>query len=260
MDDVGKASNDETIWVIPEAAFTGKFIFGASQPIPFDEFIADKMVFRPKKRKEQREDHAVDPAWERLVQDEYPWFTADDIRAAMEPSKPPRRARGADADNSASEENADPEPAAAEGLPEDLAAEAVERLQEFREQWRWGHEELYAHYYVLDRGGLDCVACYPRKRARPWSIAHGAGAMHSFAFATHGLELSHLLAREWCAKQNFYYQMHIDRQDDDGFDFEAAPPYQLSEEFWAALRDVPADSPTFVRFKELAEWFPRMRA
>ena len=84
--------------------------------------------------------------------------------------------------------------------------------------------------------------------------------MHSFAKSSHiSEEICHVLAREWCAKLNYYYQAWLDAGAQPDFDFETVEAYHLSEFFFDALEGVPADSPTFTRFLEVAEWTPRAR-
>ena len=151
-------------------------------------------------------------------------------------------------------------------LDEDAAASAVEELQALRDKWAWSEGELYEHFHVLPRGGKstkavcgsasDCVAMLARAWAIPWCKWCGANEMHSFKYSTHGEEASHLLAREWCRKQNWYYSIWHDMGEPDPFDFSSIPAYHLSDEFYDMLETIPASSKTFKRFEDLAAWRP----
>ena len=37
------------------------------------------------------------------------------------------------------------------------------------------------------------------------------------------------------------------------------PPFIMGEDFWAALDELPTDSPSFARCRELAEWVPKFK-
>jgi len=253
--DVGAAETG-TLWVIPRVMLAGQYIVGEAEPVTFEEYTAGMVVARQNRRREREEDEILDPTWEQMVLDEYPWLTPDDIREALKPPKAkPRKKEGGTTDESSDEPDERPRKEVL-ALPEDLAAEAVERLRQFRADWTWADADLYEHFYVYDRRGLDCVACYPRAHALHWCRWVGAGDMHSFAFSTHGDAWSHLLAREWCAKLNYNYQLWVDSVNEEDFNYADFPAFALSDDYWEALHDVPAVSLTFDRFKELADWLP----
>ena len=147
---------------------------------------------------------------------------------------------------------------------------AMDELRAHRREWGDDEVDQLDHFYVDSRGGggtkratgvaSDCVACFARSHVRGWCKRFGCQIMHSFSFLAHaGPEACYLLAREWCGKQNLFYQRWLDEGSDPNFDFGAVEWYDLSDEFYEALDLLDPTLPTFQRFTEVAAWIPAVK-
>ena len=159
-------------------------------------------------------------------------------------------------------------PPAAPPLDEDEAEAAVAELRAHRDLWHWDEQDAYEHFYVDARGGRstkrmkgeasDCVAVWVRGHASGWCVTWSCNRMRSFSYRAHGGEaVCHMLAREWCAKQNYYYPKWLEASSQPDFDFDAVEWFTLSDAFYDALEDIDPLSATFQRLAELAEWVPK---
>lgn len=270
MATVADGFDDEaTILVIPHVVFAGCFVLSRSEAVPFGKYImglyAPRVLAHPKRGKTAAAALTSDIAAK--IRDEYPWFTDEDIASAFKKpaSQSDHRTPGASGSGCGRREVSVVVP-----LAEDAVADAVAELRAHRDQWQWDEQEEVHHFYVQARGGAstkarcgkaaDCVATFARSHVRPWCRSYGCNVIRSFAFSTHISEhICHVLAREWCAKQNYYYQAWLDAGQLDNFDFSSVDAFPLSDAFFAAFGDVPATSATFSRFLEGSTWVPTAR-
>ena len=140
--------------------------------------------------------------------------------------------------------------------PEEQAIAAAQDVASYRAKWQWDDAFSCVSFYVQDRAWLDVVACYPRAHAKDWMKDTGGSGMHSFSFALHGEFVAHLLAREWCKKLEYYFDLWINDPNDE-HDVGAHAPFVHSSTFWGALDDLPTDGESFKRYQELVEWLPQ---
>lgn len=268
---VASGFDDEAIiHVIPHIVFAGHVVLARSEAVPFDEFVMGlPKLKKSKKSKEGKTGVArTSPDIVAKIREEYPWFTDDDISSALTKvsSRSEARCSGSHSCGSGGERRE----VVVVPLGEDEAAQAVVELQAHRDMWQWDEQEEVLHFYVQARGdastkarcgkATDCVATFARSHVKPWCRAYSCNVMRSFAFSTHISEhICHVLAREWCAKQNYYYQAWLDAGQLDNFDFSAIEPFRLSDAFMDVLGGVPATSQTLPRFLELSEWLPTAR-
>ena len=54
---------------------------------------------------------------------------------------------------------------------------------------------------------------------------------------------------------HYYYTLWLSDESEKP-DIAHYPPFLMGEDFWTALDELPTESPSFVRCKELAEWLP----
>lgn len=260
------------IHVVPHIVHAGNLLCTRARPVPFDEFVGSLPTREASTRGARRTDAAaIPPDFRARLLEEYPWFTDEDIRAALRPAAPGRgggcggdRGRGGGGGDGG-HPGGPPEP-----LGDDAAVAALQELEEYREMWRWDEQVKYAHFYVFDRGGpstkakkdvsSDCVATLARSHVHAWCDKFKCQKMHSFMFSKHSESFCHALAREWCRKQSYYYEAWLRDGGADGGapDFPSGvAPFAHSDEYYDALEDVPCPSPTFARFIEVNEWLPR---
>lgn len=267
----GGFDDDAAIYVFPHVVFAGRFVLARGDAIPFDEYILGlPRVKAPSKSKASKTGVATaTPDNVAKIREEYPWFTEDDITSALKAACVPseRRARGSRSGGS----SGDRREVAIVPLGEDAAAEAVAELQAHRNMWQWEAQDEVHHFYVQARGGAstkarfgtatDCVAVFARAHVKSWCRMYSCDVMRSFALSKHISEhICHVLAREWCAKQNHYYQAWLDAGQLGNFDFASVAKFRFPDSFYAALEEVPATSPTFARFQELSQWEPIARS
>ena len=239
---VGERFGDDIlIHVFPHLVHAGRFVCTRAEAVPLDEFIMSLPKPTPSTSTTRNRDtvKVVTPDIRAKILEEYPWFTDEDIKLALHSSGGHGSAGGAGKQKAPDDEK----PAPPEPLNEEDGILAVKELREHREKWAWKDADAYAHFYVLDRGGKsttaakhvasDVVACYARSHCIKWCHAYGAGEMHSFAFKHHSSEdACHVLAREWCKKQNHYFQAWLAAFSPDRFDFSTILPYIHSDEFY----------------------------
>ena len=83
--------------------------------------------------------------------------------------------------------------------------------------------------------------------------------MRSFKYITHTEGLCHLVAREWCMKQNYYADAWILAGQPESWDFDGVPPYAPTDAFYEAMAALQVGTPTMKRCQELLNWEPRAR-
>ena len=253
--DIGEA-DDCTLWIIPRVVLAGRYIVSQAQPVWLEEFTAGMDVARETRQREPRDREIVVPGWKKLLLDEFPWFAEQDLKTASKHHQRRRPAESGDDSGEGDSSPSEPDEPAALGTPEDLAADAVTKLTDFRDEWKWMDGELFEHFYVHDRSYMDCVAVYPRAHAKSWCEYVHAGLMHSFHYTAHGEYNAHLLARCWCMKLNYYFQAWMDNDSEDAEDIRHYAAFMLPDDYWDALHEVDACSLAFEQFRRLADWVP----
>jgi hypothetical protein len=265
---------DCTLWVVPRLVFAGRFLISRSTPVEFEEYTRGMKQSKRKSEKTDDDKHVLRAGLSIIakIQEEYPWLTADDLAAALaarasssSTSKPAAGAPSKPADGSGAM------PDGVEAVEaEDVAVDAEEVLAELhaeREKWEWDEAGVHENFFVYQRGSvstaakkgvaLDCVTCNARQHMFIWCKRVGCNRIRSFAFAEHGGQYNcNIFAREWCRKQEYFYNAWCDELCPIPYDFSMLPEFVLSEEFLDVSLSVPVESSTFKRVLELKNWLP----
>ena len=210
----------------------------------------------------------VPPNFKELLIQEYPWFTDEDIRLALHEISCGRSDHKGGSGGIDQPAKGDAPHIPPPALNEEDAAAAVAELIEFRDKWAWHKQDEFYHFYVFDRGGgstkaakgvaSDCVACLARSWSYAWAKKHAGQGMHSFAFSTYdSVWACHVLAREWCMKQEHFYLEWLAAGRPSAMDYGACVPYAHSEDFYELVGSIDPMYATFVRLQEVFEWMPR---
>ena len=145
----------------------------------------------------------------------------------------------------------------------------MQGLAATRSYWEWeDDEDVQLNFYVWQRGGadtarrkgvgVDVAAMCSRAHTLAWRRLFKAPTMKSFSHAEHGELGSNELAREWCRRMSYYFELWRDagEPDPDVFSYENQEPYEDPLAFveWAVTVDVA--SSTWDRITELRSFLP----
>ena len=273
----------EQLWVLPNCVFVGEYVACRSQPLCFEDFVQPMLTERAARRANPSancEQKLPKDILHRL-QEEFPWLTVEEINSACKSGgtgghqhsssascssgsgvKPHvEQAEQIDAVEGADEAHAGDPPD--EG---DLDA-LMDALADDREEWEWDDVDMQMHFYQQIRGGRstairfgrgsDGASANARSHVRQWCIDFGWPRQPTFSYNVHTKAGAVQLAREWCRRGHFYFELWHDSERPYDFDFRnAVDQYMPSQDFldWACAVD--PNTATWDRIQELMAAYP----
>ena len=217
--------------------------------------------------------------WDTLVR-LYPWLKKPG-RAVSRRARPQRLPRHRKGDrigegsgasgshgDSASESDGEPEEKLADELPPEAdVGEIARHLAEHREEWRWddiGIRDFYVHdpggnWLTSHKGKVGDQAIAYARGGNPVKFCnyYGYPSRRGYALRLYGARGAHELAREFCRRGQFYYNIMFNSEDED-FEFtpEQIDSYVDSREFLDFMCALDLDGPCYDAGLEIRTFKP----
>jgi len=278
---------DFDIFVRWDFRLHGKTAAAPHAPMAFERFLSMHAGPKPHNaRAPGQRLRAVPAAAREGLLEEFPWLSEDDLPGGCHPAR--KRARAderprpaADAAGSESDEpglleeaqgeDAAPEEPAEEAPVADDAEGAVDELNAVRDECAWHEEDpLYFYTRVLagrwtwstrEKGHAADGCCGFARGGGPqaWCIAYEFPRQASFMFEKYGRDAACQLAREFCRRGEYYYQLYLEAGDED-FEYtgEHVAGYEESLQWLDFISVLDVEDNAFMKGLELRDLMPRL--
>ena len=283
------AEKTNVLWVQPGLFFVStELLVSRACPIEFAEFTRHFPKRATAAKKEDSADKVIPPHIDSKILDEIPWLTPKDLEAATKSMK--KIPLNPDADDEPDAIDPFPPPLEPSGTPgagdliggagvasdgagedegadHDFAVAFLEEMRAAREaaEADGGAGVISLNFYVQERlaslpNGKQTIHIIvkPFEHAKVWCTAFCEQQTRSFHRDLHGEENCYILAREWKAAMEYYYQANImhDTATLGRIDYGSIPAYRISLEFLDMVSTISVDSSTWQRIEELRDWKP----
>ena len=249
--------DDDELWVIQNLIYNGRQVTTCAPLVPLDEFSFGMTVRVRGSGGGTRRSKVVTLAVLEKLRERFPWLTEEDIKAAAGAAKP---------------DGVDPHRKELRVNPDDIIEEVAKRIEadirERRKEWEFVDEDVTTNFYVHIAGGVwtDTFCGESTNEAVYKARGHVLSTFNTlydwprskgFRFRLYGVDGANFLAREWCRKSHYFFNLWLDTERADCFDV-GVFDYVEHEEFldWAVGIDI--SSPTWARISEVRAAFPTL--